>query len=136
MNTMSLERYETLENVSIKNEVYENVVISGSYLNNVQFQNVTFRNCSFFGSKLNDSQFSGCKFINCKFQFLNIANCNFISSNFINCVWEGTSGKEVLFENSHLDSKTLFFLGRMECFFKNCFSYDKPVHSEKDLMAA
>jgi uncharacterized protein YjbI with pentapeptide repeats len=81
------ECFQIVENKSISDCNYKDIVVSGSRIESVIFENVIFENCTFWSSNLSNCLFINCIFINCKFQFTDFTNCNFESSSFENCIW-------------------------------------------------
>lgn len=91
------DKYQRIENVTIKTKCYEGVIFSGSLFIGLLFEDNIFLNCTFFGTHLENCLFINCLFINCKFQFSKFSSCNFESTLWENCIWGLT-----LFKNTEI----------------------------------
>jgi uncharacterized protein YjbI with pentapeptide repeats len=130
-DTLSSNRYEIIQNETLKDCHLKDLTISGSLLSLNNFYGVTFENCVFFGTQIEKSFFKECEFINCSFQFSSIKECHIAGTVFQNCHWDTTHIQNTMFKSSFLDAKTLFFASKDNNLFENCSSQVAFAHNER-----
>ncbi|MFZ9001290.1 MAG: pentapeptide repeat-containing protein [Bacteriovoracaceae bacterium] len=110
----SYQNYEILENVTISNCNYDELIISGGLFSGVKFESVHFQDCTFFGSRIEHCQFKNCTFTNCKFHFSHILHTHFKNCQFEDSFYEISPIKKCSFEESELDTKTQYFIAKYD----------------------
>ena len=117
--------YKDLEDARFVGATFTSVEWNGTHLKNASFTKTVFKDCSFNGSLHQGSVFTDVVFENCTFEQAEFGRSTFVNVRFINCRFtdtrlEDATGSELLFEDSHLETRTSLAGSAIPMTFRRC----------------